>query len=63
VNVALALYAAVLLPYFLGVHEDVEQYNPRAIQIGAFSGFVSFITYTVFEKIVWSSPFGQFGVG
>jgi len=45
INISLAIYTALVLPYILGIHEDIEVYNPKAIQIGAFSGFMSFLTY------------------
>lgn len=44
VHVALAIYASIVLPYILGVHESMELYNPRAIHIGAFSMFFGFVT-------------------
>lgn len=47
VNISLAIYAALLLPYVYSIHEDIETYNPKAIQIGAFSGFMSFLTMVI----------------
>ena len=44
-STSLSLYAAFYLPIILGVTEDLETYNPKAIQLGAFAGFMSFITY------------------
>lgn len=64
INIALSLYAAVVLPYCMGIVEDIATYNPRAIQIGAFSGFLSFLTYLmIIELIEWYSLFGLYGVG
>lgn len=44
VNIALSVYAAVIVPYILKIQEELEVYNPKAIQIGAFSGFMTFLT-------------------
>jgi hypothetical protein len=45
VCISISLYAAIILPYFLHITEDLETYNPKAIQTGAFAGFMSFMTY------------------
>jgi hypothetical protein len=42
--VTITIYAAIIMPYFLRITEELDTYNPRAIQVGAFSGFMSFIT-------------------
>ena len=47
VMVALSIYAAIVLPYVLRITIDLEIYNPRAIHIGAFSGFTSFMCMTI----------------
>ncbi|KAM3135497.1 hypothetical protein pb186bvf_012353 [Paramecium bursaria] len=53
VNVALSIYAAFILPYILKVKEDIEEYNPQAIQIGAFTGFMSFLTLSIAIWPIW----------
>ncbi|CAD8176399.1 unnamed protein product [Paramecium octaurelia] len=58
-SISLSLYVAFYLPFIKGVTEDIETYNPKAIQLGAFAGFMSFITLTIAIWPVfgwWSFP-------
>jgi hypothetical protein len=45
IMIALTLYSAFVLPIIMGITEDLETYNPRIIHLGAFTGFLSFLTY------------------
>jgi len=51
--IALTFYSAFILPYVLKITEDVETYNPRIIHLGAFSGFLSFVTLLIAIWPVW----------
>lgn len=44
VNAIVAIYVAIVMPYFLKIKEDVETYNPRVIYIASISGFISFFS-------------------
>ena len=43
VNGTVAFYVSVILPYYYKIKEDINNYNPKVIYIGAISGFIGFI--------------------
>lgn len=57
VNAIVAIYVAIVMPYFLKIKEDVETYNPRVIYIASISGFISFFSLiiTVWPIFGWYS--------
>jgi len=52
-NVCLAIYVSIVLPYILGIKESFETYAPKVTYIGAFSGFVGFLTMLIAIWPVW----------
>lgn len=46
-NVAIAIYVAIILPYILGIKEDFDKYSPKLVYLGAISGVLSFFSLII----------------